>query len=264
MSNIFCANCGAQIVEGARYCRRCGVAAPSPRAAESSEAVTRTFVAAEPRQTRDVHAGVTAPAYLAPPEMSAAEPASQTRSLAGQAAGAKSSRKFPFVILAGLVLLVLGGLVAAGISSQFWGKTAVRRIVKAKDKEKPAIPPVPPAPPKVGPVAPAPDLSALTYPGSEVRMNISGGDEGGVLQLHTEDAFDKVAEWYAAKLDTTSRVFVKSRHMVLEKDGTSVVISGKPDGTNIILSRGGPRPGTHAPHPDGENDEGDGDAGEEN
>ncbi len=72
-------------------------------------------------------------------------------------------------------------------------------------------------------------------------MEITGEDEGHVLQLRTSDSLDKVVDWYIEKLKPTKVVRMKERtpQVILEADETNVVINENGDGTTIMLTQDG-------------------------
>jgi hypothetical protein len=98
------------------------------------------------------------------------------------------------------------------------------------------VPPAPPAPPGVG-GQPAIDPS-LIYPGARQTMSVNQEGGKGMVQLVSNDAASKVADWYAKKLKTTEKVTVIGQ-TILKAGDITVLIMGSEDGAQIIITRGG-------------------------
>jgi hypothetical protein len=69
-------------------------------------------------------------------------------------------------------------------------------------------------------------------------MVVSKAGEGDVVQLQTEDAVDKVADWYTKKLKPT-KIVRQPGNVILKSDELSVIITSSGNGSNIMLKQGG-------------------------
>ena len=250
MANLYCDNCGAEVEEAAKFCRRCG----QPQ--DWSEATTRTLEEPSRREapTRHVNPAPTAPSYpvYAPPPGLPVDPAATTRGLEG------SGQKRTVIFLASLVGILLIGFIAL-LAITFSASngpppmppppmTAPQRppiIVP----ETPAVPepPEPPEPPDAEDEPDAEDAegeapeaitipkSSLTYPGSEVILDMTTSKGTGMLQLKTKDAFDKVVGWYTSKFDMTQKIQLPGS-VILEGEKVTAIIASGDNGTLITLT----------------------------
>jgi hypothetical protein len=58
-----------------------------------------------------------------------------------------------------------------------------------------------------------------------------------LLQLHTNDSFEKVYEWYRARVNPENVVKLDS-NAVLKSKGLKIIINDAGEGTNILLKQG--------------------------
>jgi zinc-ribbon domain len=233
MSNVTCANCGVEIVAGSRFCRRCGQPAPDgSRERSVLEAETRIFTApptAHATPTQHINSPLTGPAYMSPGQ-SQTPPAALTKPLEASGATTKWA-------LIGLLLLLLIIPVAFAV---------VKMLKSGNSQTTPpvvTVPEIPPPPPPPPPPAARGGSSAtnspLRYPGSETVMELTGQEEGHVLQLRTSDPLDKVVQWYVEKVKPTSTVKTPGDNVtVLRSEGVNVVITGGGAQTEIIIRQG--------------------------
>jgi hypothetical protein len=235
MSSITCTSCGAEIVAGSRFCRRCGQPAPAVAARDNSVLEAETRVFATPTDyatpTQHINSPLTGPAYIAPGQP-AAPPAAATKPLKPSG----SAVKWVFIGLFLLILLMIP--ISFAVVHMLKSQTGQPQppVITA-----PEIPPPPPPPTGRGVSTPA--IDTLIYPGAELVMNVSGqgeSHEGRVLQLRTRDPFDKVVDWYVEKLKPNSNmVKVPGDVMtILRGEGVNVVITTKGDQTEIIINQG--------------------------
>src|SRR4051812_14245876 len=187
-----CTTCGAEMLDGARFCRKCG--RPSTRFAEESvtEGTTRILEKQEEKKVfgqefYEQHGSLAQPTTRIPPQVN-----ETSRNLT------TAEPKRQNWILIGSLLFVGLALIAAALIFTLRGSTPTPTIVIKKGMP-PAPPPAPPAlPPSTGQVSTiSPDLK---YPGAETTMDIKDGKEGDTLQLRTSDSVDKVVNWYTEKL----------------------------------------------------------------
>lgn len=241
MATVFCNNCGSDMEETAKFCRRCG------HPSSFLEATTKTFdnpQGYEPPRfeapTGYVNSGPTMPSYMQPGAM-----APQAMPAYGQATnGLEPPRKnrATLIIVSVIGLVVLSVATMLGILFYYINREipVPRPVASTPDRPIPpvppipAIPPVPPPPPGAHP--PTTDSSAaLIYPGAEVAESHieSGGD--AVLRLRTSDPASKVAEWYTEKIKPTDKVSILGT-TVLTSGTTNVVVTGLGGETTIVVT----------------------------
>ncbi|MBV9958097.1 MAG: zinc-ribbon domain-containing protein [Acidobacteria bacterium] len=239
MTNNLCSKCGAELVAGARFCRRCGQPSATFNGASVTEAETRIFTETAERagpETQYYDQRPTGFSYLAP-NQTATPQGTQTKALE------EARRKRKGVIWGSLfVLLVIAAftIVAAMKLAQKSAPTTTPAATTKPEIPVPPVPPVPPPPPTADTTTAA---TALDYPGAEVTMEMTRGNDGSIRQLHTSDSFDKVVAWYKEKLKPSDPI------MTREKDGSSAVLNGaaataiitadsEEEGTQILLKKG--------------------------
>lgn len=233
MSTIICAKCGAEIVAGSRFCRRCGEPA-HVAARESSvlEAETRIFTAPPTDQatpTQHINSPLTGPAYMSPGQMPT-PPAALTKPLEPSGTTTK-------IALICLLLLLLIVPVTFAVVKMLKGRTGQTQPPVVTAPEIP--PPPPPPPPPTARGGSSATNNPLVYPGAETVMEITGREEGHVLQLRTGDPFNKVVEWYVEKVKPTSTVRTPGENVtVLRGEGINVVITDTGAQTEIIIRQG--------------------------
>lgn len=216
MGTVYCDNCGTSLLEEtAKFCRACGKATPL------SEAATKRFDQQPSVQvpTSPVGPSLTTPAYMAPFEL---PPAPQTNDLR------QKTQKRNLIILVSmlaLMILALAGLLAFlnfGLGSE-------------------GIPAAPPPPGFSGPPPPPPPRGidqSLIYPGARQTMSIRADGGKSVLNLHSDDAATKVADWYIARLKVAKKISIAGQ-TILQAGDIGVVIMGGDEGTEILITRGG-------------------------
>lgn len=216
MGTVYCDNCGTSLLEEtAKFCRACGKATPL------SEAATKRFDQQPSVQvpTSPVGPSLTTPAYMAPFEL---PPAPQTNDLR------QKTQKRNLIILVSmlaLMILALAGLLAFlnfGLGSE-------------------GIPAAPPPPGFSGPPPPPPPPGidqSLIYPGARQTMSIRADGGKSVLNLHSDDAATKVADWYIARLKVAKKISIAGQ-TILQAGDIGVVIMGGDEGTEILITRGG-------------------------
>jgi hypothetical protein len=230
MATVYCDNCGTSLLEEtAKFCRACGK--PTPL----SEAATKRFDEQPVFEKPTSPVGsFTTPAYMAPFEM---PPVDQTQDLRQK----KQKRNLVIiaVMLASMLFALAGLLVFLNFGvNQSEGVTAPPPPMISTPPPPPAAPPdlpIPSVPPVL--VGPATIDPSLIYPGA--RQTMSMNQEGGksVLQLRTDDAASKVAEWYIARLKITKKVAIAGQ-TILKAGDIGVVIFGSDEGAQILITKG--------------------------
>jgi hypothetical protein len=154
-----------------------------------------------------------------------------------------------WVLISALVVAAIA-LISVGIVIGLRNRPAPRTTPVVVG---PGLPPVqPPPPPGLPPAPPAAGVTegtispALIYPGAKTVMQITGGDEGHVIQLQTSDSFDKVVSWYTEKLKPTQIIrhegqdagLPGGKSVILPSEETTVVIGDQGGATSILLTKG--------------------------
>ncbi len=238
MSSATCPNCGAALIVGAKFCRQCGRLADTSNARSVTEATTRTLhtpvdFAAQP--TNILSSQPTGPAYLAPGGMQ--QPPAQTPGYMEQ-----KGRQLNVWLIVSMVALILliGSLFVFGIVKLNNSRTTTQppSVTQPPTTTVPDIPPPPPPPPP-GTTGSNSISRAFIYPGAETIMDMSRADGGNFLQLRTNDSYQKVLDWYVARLKPDS--IIKSppgQSAVLKSDKLIVIINSSGEGTVIMLKQG--------------------------
>lgn len=243
MSNAMCETCGTVLIAGAKFCRQCGRLVVNPSVPAVTEATTRTLRTPEvfsASATNYIPTQPTGPAYVSP-GAAASPPASATSNLEQR----KPQRSLWLGVLLTTVLLIafIGALFALGIIKVNGGRTITPPPPVGTIPEPPVVAPPDVPPPKL-PVSNS-NLRELIYPGAETMMDMSRTGGGGFLQLRSKDSFEKVLDWYIAKLKPTTTFKSSPTNAVLKSDKFAAIINSSGEGTIIILKEMG----------EGENDE---------
>lgn len=233
-----CNNCGVQVEETARFCRRCGQPVsrfdPGPRGY-----VSPTDYEAP---TRPMNDGFTTPSYYPP---SPVQPM-QVPSTSNLGQGSQT-RKVLWIVALILVLLVgftvISTRFVVGLMSEGPAASAPQAPgVHPPAPPIPAVPPVPPVPPPPPPVTEgsgAVRVDVPRYPGAEQVMEMVSPEEGNVVQLQTTDSISKVTDWYKARINSTKNITLPGGVSVLRGHGLTVVITPAGDNlTHIVIKQG--------------------------
>ena len=77
---------------------------------------------------------------------------------------------------------------------------------------------------------------SLVYPGA--RTVVDFGDKGGgVLQLETADALEKVREWYDGNLKPTKTLRVTPSSVIQKKDNVTVTLVSENNITSVVIKQ---------------------------
>ncbi|OLE51415.1 MAG: hypothetical protein AUG51_23250 [Acidobacteria bacterium 13_1_20CM_3_53_8] len=180
----------------------------------------------------------TGPAYISPTDAGAPQP--QSAQALQMTPKKKRGKVWLFILLA---IVLFGAIASVAIVTAIKTSRSLARKVIIKPTTEVPQPQQPPAVPGL-PSPPASGTttidSSLLYPGAQTQLDI-GGEEGRVLQLHTNDSLDKVTDWYIAKLKPAQIVRKPSSgSTVLHSDRANVVISASDGGgTSILIEQGG-------------------------
>lgn len=237
MSNANCPNCGASQIDGAKFCRQCGwLVGGTTGASGVTEATTRTLprpaeYAAAP--TEFIPSQPTGPAYISPAAMPP-PPAYNTRNL--------EERRPPrntWLLTGAVVAVLLGMLIALGIV--FLVKSQSPTTPQPPTGTVPSVPPPPLPPQGPGPSNAPTDTNVISrdyfYPGAENVMEMRSGEGVNMVQLRTKDSYQKVLDWYTAKLKPGNEIISPGPSAVLKSDKLMVVINGAGVETHIILKK---------------------------
>lgn len=233
MSSEGCANCGAELMAGAKFCRKCG--APSRAVSQSSvtEAETRIFQATDDHtaQTQYHDSRPTGLSYLAPRENVSPNP--QTTSALQPVRVKRHGILWASAILFVLLLMFGGVLTLKWFRTSAVPASATKIDTPPQTGIAPPVAPQPPQPPTVG----TGSGSNLIYPGAEITMEMTRGVEGSVRTLRTKDSVDKVIAWYTEKLKP-SNINKSDSIAVLTGTNATAVITSDDGETNVVLKEG--------------------------
>lgn len=248
MANVTCSNCGATLIAGAKFCRQCGRLVVAESAATLTEATTRTLrppadFGAQP--TSYIPSQPTGHAYMSPVEMSSTQPAYVTSTL--ERKGQKQSIWLLGTLATVALLLIVAAIFALGIIKfNQGGKTATTPpIVTAPEPPGVAVPEIPPPPQPPEPTAPSASNSIsreFIYPESEILVDMPSGSGGSLLQLQSADSYQKVLDWYLAKLKPDN-IFRSpgqngvGQNAILKSANLMAVITSTGEGTQIVLKK---------------------------
>ncbi len=243
MATVFCNNCGSEMEETAKFCRRCG------HPSSFLEATTKSFdnpTGYDPPRfeapTSYVNSAPTMPSYMPP---NATTP--QGMHAYGQATNElepprKKHTALIVVCVIGAIILSVALLIGLGLYSLNRQVPVPRPVASTPDRPIPPVPPIPAIPPPPPPppaVGGQPGTSAtsaaLIYPGAEVAESHIEGDGDHMLRLRTMDPASKVAEWYTEKLKPTDKVSILGT-TVLTTGTTNVVVTGLGGETTIVVT----------------------------
>lgn len=150
------------------------------------------------------------------------------------------NRKSPQWVLIGSILIAVIALTALFVT--LLNRPSTPTTVSPPAVARPEPPTIAPPPPPMPPPGSTQGTSinqAFVYPGAETMMEITGADEGNVLQLQTSDSFDKVVDWYTEKLKPAKVVRIKdpTSHVILEAGELKAIINTNGDKTTIMLAQ---------------------------
>jgi hypothetical protein len=220
---LSCAGCGAELMPGARFCRKCGEAANPLGRASVTEVTTRRLGAKdEPFMPGQAVSGQpplerrwqTGPAQAA-----------ETRGLA--TAPASPLKKW----LPGLLILCIAIIIPALYVLRQWRQPNMPTKVVIPSVPQP---PKPPPPPGAGTTTQSTIDRKFFYPGASTTMIINKAGEGERVQLSTQDSVDKVSDWYTAMLKP-SEIIRQPMQTILKEGNMTVLIKPDANGASIML-----------------------------
>lgn len=233
---LTCTNCGAELSSEARFCRNCGQRSSRYNPESVTEGTTRLLETPERPpifgQQLDEQPGSLAHATSHIPQQ-----ATTTRGLEPVPKSQNHT-----VLLLSVALIAVFALLVTVLLIKTQGRAGsvappVPTVVLGGGA--PVIqPPPPPGPPSATVIHGGPVDPTLFYPGARTVMEITGEDEGHVVQLQTSDTLDRVAAWYINRLKPSKIVRMNGSQVVLESEEMSVVINSGGNSTNIILKQG--------------------------
>lgn len=239
MSNATCTNCGATLIVGAKFCRQCGRLAPATNAQSVTEATTRTLrtpVDFSAQPTNVFNAQPTSPAYLAPGQTP--QPPVYTTNSLEQRGRSKSNAWLISLLAALLVISLIASLFALGIIKLNSSRTATPQPPSITVPEPPTttVPDVPP-PPQPPPTGnDSNSISrAFIYPGAETMMDMTRAGGVNLLQLKSKDSYQKVLDWYIAKMKPQDISRLPGQNAILKSDKLMAIINSTNEGTMIML-----------------------------
>lgn len=221
------------MLAGARFCRRCGQASRPFDRSSVTEAETKVFQSTrEPQLRTQYHEPrPTGPSYLSPNEHTIPDSFPTT-----ELGLTRVKRHGVLWAIAAIVfLLILFGGVMALRWSRSSSAPVPSTIIETPPQSgiAPPVPPQPPQPPKIEMTS----GNGLIYPGAEVTMEMTRGNEGSIRQLKTRDSVEKVIAWYTEKLKP-AKIIKTPESAVLSGDRATAVISSDDGETNVVLKEG--------------------------
>jgi hypothetical protein len=227
-----CANCGAELMAEAKFCRKCGQPTNALGRASVTEVTTRRLGASEqPFMPGQGVAG----------QQSLEQAASQTRSATATETRSLTHTSSTFKRwLPGLLIITVAVVIPLlYILSKWWQQPTIIRVERPKvEVPAPPKPPVPPAQSQPAVQGETKIDQSYFYPDARTTMVISKAGEGDVVQLQTADSVQKVTDWYTRKLKP-EQVIKQAGNVVLKSGKLSVVIRPTGDGTSIMLTQDG-------------------------
>lgn len=200
MISLKCAECNAELMPEAKFCRRCGAVVTATAAAaalNSSELPTALLDQRDPT-TQTLSPRVTSPEtpkhVIGASSRIGGDPATQAK------------RKSKVLIGSAVVVLLLCGLIAS---------VAYMKVRSNNPTEVDA---------------------ALIYPGSQTVAAFSSGD-GSTLQLQTNDSLEKVVAWYEKSIKPTKTMRLTSTSVVLKNGNVTTTVASEAGKTNILIKR---------------------------
>jgi hypothetical protein len=153
-----------------------------------------------------------------------------------------TGRKPKIWLAASIIALLLLVFVAISIGIILKARsvqpTQTPPVVAAPGTGLPPLPPVPPPPPPEPPASgTSVPTSELMYPGAETVMDMKTGRDN-LLELRTGDPLEKVVDWYMTKLKPAEIIRTPGTEAILRSGKTSVIISNRGGGSDILIKQG--------------------------
>jgi hypothetical protein len=226
-----CTTCGAEITPEARFCRSCGQAVAQANPNSVTEGTTRLLETPERQapfnQNVYEHPGGLAQATSHIPLQ--VSPTSRSLELP------RKSTNWLLISAVSIAVLALVALLIVMLRN----RPAAQTVPTPPAVTIPQVPSIPAPPPPPAPPRGLPQSRTISnkfvYPGAKTTMEITGEDEGNVLQLQTLDSFDKVVAWYTQKLKVKNTV-KNDENVILEGEELTAIITRTGEGTNIMLT----------------------------
>lgn len=139
-----------------------------------------------------------------------------------------------------LATLLIISLVALGIIAYTKNTATTPQPPSVPAPENPGVGapeiPHPPPPPPPGNRTGTNSISRdFIYPGAETLMDMTHSNEASLLQLRTTDSYQKVFDWYVAKLKPDSVFKPSDSNAILKSDKLVAIINSSGEGTIIML-----------------------------
>ncbi|MGH9945006.1 MAG: zinc ribbon domain-containing protein [Pyrinomonadaceae bacterium] len=202
MLNITCAKCGAELAEGAKFCRQCGepLLLPAAGAGDLHEAATQTF------EPFGEGSGVTH--QLNPPQPTSPnyQASEEFPPLQTHPTGVAPPVPRQAFVRNLLIVAIVAGLVAVSVVTVLMSRKSTS------------------------------DSGALVYPGAETIVDMQG-TEGSTLHLRTRDSFDKVTQWYVTNLKPTKTIRISATSVILKTGARTITIVTEDNETNVVIKQ---------------------------
>jgi hypothetical protein len=137
-----------------------------------------------------------------------------------------------------LAALLVISLIALGIIAYTRNTTTTPQppSVTVPDAPRTGAPEIPqPPPPPTNGTGANPISRAFIYPGAETLMDMRRSNEASLLQLRTTDPYQKVLDWYVAKLKPENVIKTSDSNAILKSAKLVAIINSSGNETIIML-----------------------------
>jgi hypothetical protein len=152
--------------------------------------------------------------------------------------GRKSSAWLIGLLAALFVVSLVASLFALGIIKINSGQTPPQppstTAPQPPTTTVPDGPPPPPQPPDT-PNGSSSISRSFIYPGAETMMDMTRAGGVDLLQLKTQDSYQKVLDWYIAKMKPKDISRLPGQNAILKSDKLMAIINSSNEGTMIML-----------------------------
>lgn len=204
MTNLKCSACGAELLAGTNFCRKCGSPGSAAQGMTGSEEPTALFGPATDKVTTQ----------RLDPRPTSPDPA---RRLHPDSVGTSSQegRQSQLGVMRGLILLmfVLGIITVVAVVKLRNNRTTVQTVNQTAAANN------------------------LRYPGAQIIVDMTNTDGSRTIQLETSDPLDRVESWYQSNLQLTKTVRLTSSSVVMKNDKITITLANDDKKTAILIKQ---------------------------